>query len=123
MIEINLDESVLHFAIDKWAIPKDGETALNDAVAKLNEYPALKVNVYGHTDKTGTLAWNKTLSLRRAESVVKYLTTHGVDAARIDKVEGKWWSEPIADNKTKEGRAKNRRVQIIAVEPIQVQAK
>jgi outer membrane protein OmpA-like peptidoglycan-associated protein len=125
MVEITIDDSVMHFITDKWAIPKapDSEEALNDAVTKLNEYPALRVNVYGHTDSTGTVAWNTTLSKRRAESVAKYLSEHGIDAARLDKIEGFAATEPIADNKTKEGRSKNRRVQIVAVEPIKVPAK
>jgi len=123
MITIDLDESVLNFAINKWAIPKEGEPALNEAVAKINEYPTLRVNVFGHTSSPGTAAWNATLSQRRAESVAKYLTTHGVDPSRLDEVKGKGPSEPIGDNKTFEGRAKNRRVQIVAVEPIRVPAK
>jgi len=123
MITITLDESVLHFVVDKWDIPKEGEPALDDAVAKINEYPTLRVMVIGHTDSTGSDSWNALLSQRRAESVARYLTTHGVDAARLDNVKGKGPSEPVADNKTREGRSKNRRVQIVAMESVQVPAK
>ena len=123
MIEIDLNESVLQFVVNKWAIPKAGEPALDDAIKRLNEYPAMKINVTGYTDSTGTAAWNATLSKRRAESVAKYLTTHGVDASRLANVEGKGPADPIADNKTKEGKAQNRRVHIKAEEVLRVPAK
>jgi len=122
MIEINLDESVLHFKVNKWDIPKDGEPVLDDVVKKLNEYPTMRVNITGHTDSTGTAAWNATLSKHRADSIHNYLTKHGLAASRVDIVKGVGPKEPIADNKTKEGRAKNRRVQIVAVEPVKVKA-
>jgi OmpA-OmpF porin, OOP family len=123
MIDIDLNESVLHFAVNKWAIPKEGEGALNDAIKLLNDYPAMKITVTGYTDSTGTAAWNATLSKRRAESVAKYFTTHGIDAARIANVEGKGPADPIADNKTKEGKAQNRRVHVKAEEVLRVPAK
>jgi outer membrane protein OmpA-like peptidoglycan-associated protein len=120
MIRITLDESVLHFKIDSWAIPKDGEPALNDAIEKLNKYHALKINIIGYTCKLGSDSWNLTLSKRRAESVKKYLVEHGIAESRIEKVEGMGKANPIADNNTKEGRSKNRRVEITAVAPIEV---
>ena len=107
---------------DKWAIPKDGEPALDAAIQKINAYPAFRIDIVGNTDSTGGKAWNATLSKRRAESVAKYFTTHGVDASRIVSVTGVGPDKPIADNKTKEGRSKNRRVEISA-DPIQVQVK
>ena len=120
MIRITLDESVLNFVCDKWAIPKDGEPALDDAIAKLNKYHALDINIIGHTCSLGSESWNKTLSLRRAESVKKYFLDHGIEASRINKVDGKGESEPKYDNKTKEGRSKNRRVEVTAVAPVDV---
>ena len=116
---ITLDESVLHFATDKWAIPEAADPALDDAVQKINQYPQFKIEIVGHTDSTGSDAWNAILSKRRAESVAKYLTAHGVDESRIVSVTGVGPSQPIADNKTSEGRSKNRRVEISA-EPIRV---
>ena len=117
---INLDESVLHFVVDKWDIPKEGEPALDAAVAKLKEYGALKINIVGHTDSSGSDAWNATLSKNRAESVKKYFLAKGIDPSRIDKVYGVGPTQPIADNKTKEGKSKNRRVEIKAVVPVDV---
>ncbi|MFB3852160.1 MAG: OmpA family protein, partial [Acidobacteriota bacterium] len=102
------------------AIPKDGEPALNEAIEKLNKYKALEINITGYTCKLGSDQWNLTLSKRRAESVKKYLLDHGISESRIAKVEGKGKADPIADNNTKEGRSKNRRVEITAVAPIEV---
>ena len=123
MIKITLDESVLNFAVDKWGIPKDGEPALNDAIEKLNKYNALDINIIGHTCSLGSNSWNNTLSMRRAEAVKKYFLDHGIAASRINKVDGKGESEPAFDNKTKEGRSKNRRVEISAVAPVEVPKK
>ena len=68
----------------------------------------------GHTDSIGSAEYNQKLSLRRAEAVKSYLVSKGVAASRIF-VEGKGEAQPVADNKTKEGRAKNRRVEIEVV--------
>ena len=63
----------------------------------------------GHTDSSGSEAYNQGLSERRAQSTVDYLATKGIDSSRL-KASGAGESQPIADNKTKEGRAQNRRV-------------
>jgi len=123
MIQITLDESVLHFALNKWAIPKDGEPVLDGVVAKLNQYNAMEINIVGHTCSLGSDSWNATLSANRAESVKKYLVSKGIAESRIAKVYGMGPKEPIADNKTKEGRSKNRRVEISAVAPVTVPVK
>ncbi len=68
----------------------------------------------GHTDSIGTDAYNQKLSIRRAESVKAYLQGKGIEANRI-YTEGKGEKQPVADNKTAEGRAKNRRVEIEVV--------
>jgi OOP family OmpA-OmpF porin len=65
----------------------------------------------GHTDSVGTDAYNQKLSVRRADAVKKYLVSKGIADNRI-QIEGKGESQPVADNKTDDGRAKNRRVQI-----------
>ena len=73
--------------------------------------PELKVEIAGHTDSDGAAADNLARSQRRAESVVAWLAEHGIDAVRLAPV-GKGESEPVADNKTADGRALNRRVEV-----------
>jgi OOP family OmpA-OmpF porin len=68
----------------------------------------------GHTDSIGSNAYNQKLSLRRASAVKAYLVSKGIEANRI-YTEGKGETQPVADNRTKEGRAKNRRVEIEVV--------
>jgi OOP family OmpA-OmpF porin len=70
-----------------------------------------KIKVTGHTDSTGSPDYNKKLSLRRAEAVRDYLVSLGVDPSKME-VSGEGEANPIADNSTKEGRAKNRRVEV-----------
>ena len=123
MVTIDLDESVLRFVTNKWDIPENGKPALDEAVKTLKETGAMEVYVVGHTDSTGRRAWNDTLSMNRAQSVVKYLVAHGVDASRIVKVEGVADTQPRADNATTEGRSQNRRVTVKAVVPVKVPAK
>lgn len=77
---------------------------------------SLLVRIVGHTDSTGSDAVNDPLSLRRAQTVRDYLDTRGVPAARMT-IEGRGSREPLADNGTEAGRAKNRRVEIFLREP------
>ena len=123
MITINLDESVLHFKVNKWDIPKDGEPALDAAIKTLDEYGAMEITIKGHTDSDGSDGWNAKLSNNRAESVKKYLLKKGIAESRIASVTGVGPKEPIADNKTREGKSKNRRVEIRAVAPVTVPEK
>ena len=76
----------------------------------------LTVHVIGHTDSTGNDAINDPLSVQRAQSVRNYLVDHGVPPARI-AIAGRGSREPVADNTTEAGRAKNRRVEIYLSEP------
>ncbi len=122
MIKITLDESVLHFNTDSWALPKDADATLRAVVQKLKDAP-LQVNISGYTDNRGTTAWNAILSKRRAESVTRYLVDHGIDARRIVSVAGEGPNRPVANNTTREGRSKNRRVEITSVAPVEVPAK
>lgn len=85
--------------------------SLNEVVKILNEDPNLKLDIEGHTDNTGKPDKNQILSEARAKSVLDYLTSKGVDAARLVSA-GYGQDRPIADNKTAAGRAKNRRVDL-----------
>lgn len=84
--------------------------ALDNAVKTMNKNQEYKLDVAGHTDSTGDDAYNQWLSERRAASVAKYLTDKGINAERL-KAAGFGETQPIADNETTEGRAKNRRVE------------
>ena len=84
---------------------------LDRLVAFMNENKDKRANLSGHTDNIGTDAYNMGLSDRRWESVKTYVVSKGIDGGRISG-EGFGESKPIADNKTAEGRAKNRRVEI-----------
>ncbi len=85
---------------------------LDAAVNVLRENPSVSVIVEGHTDSRGSDAFNQRLSERRAQSVVKYLVSRGIDANRLT-ARGRGESMPVASNDTKDGRRKNRRVDLI----------
>ncbi len=85
---------------------------LPKAVAFVKKYPGAKIRLDGYTDSTGTDAYNMKLSERRATAVRDYLIKEvGVESSKITAV-GHGEADPVADNKTPEGRAKNRRVEI-----------
>lgn len=84
---------------------------LDNAVATLKKRGNIRVQVAAHTDSMGSNAYNQALSERRAASVMNYLTEHGIDAARLSS-KGYGETDPIADNGTDAGRAKNRRVEL-----------
>ena len=102
------------FDFDRSVVKPDGKTALDDLLAKLQGMNTEVMVTVGHTDSIGSAAYNKDLSIRRAEAVKAYLVSKGVDGARI-YTERKGETEPVADNKTAEGRAKNRRVTVEVV--------
>jgi OOP family OmpA-OmpF porin len=85
---------------------------LDEAVDTLKRYPNVHVSVDGYTDSVGSDAYNQKLSERRAKGVYDYLTEHGVDASRLDGPKGFGEANPIDTNKTKEGRQRNRRVEL-----------
>ena len=92
----------------------DGKKALDDLVANIQGMNVEVIIAEGHTDSIGTDQYNEKLAIRRAESVKKYLVDKGVDPTRV-YVEGKGEKQPVADNASAEGRAKNRRVEIEVV--------
>lgn len=85
---------------------------LNKLSKLLNEDRSKKIRVDGHTDSTGEAGYNQWLSEKRANSVKQYLEDAGVSASRIT-TQGLGQTAPVADNKTPEGRAKNRRVEVV----------
>ena len=102
------------FDFDKAALKKEGKAKLDDLVGKVKGISLEVIIAVGHTDSVGTDAYNQKLSVRRAEAVKAYLVSKGIEKNRV-YTEGKGEKQPVADNKTKEGRAKNRRVEIEVV--------
>lgn len=102
------------FDFDKSVLKPAAQASLDSLAGKVKSLTLEVIVAVGHTDSIGTDAYNQKLSIRRAEAVKKYLVSQGIEAKRI-YVEGKGESQPVADNKTAEGRAKNRRVQIEAI--------
>jgi OOP family OmpA-OmpF porin len=102
------------FDFDKAVLKPEGKAKLDDLTGKLKDITLEVIIAVGHTDSVGTDQYNQRLSVRRAEAVKSYLVSKGVEANRI-YTEGKGEKQPVADNKTREGRAKNRRVEIEVV--------
>ena len=100
------------FDFDKATLKPEGKKHVDEAVRVMNDNPSLHVSAEGHTDSIGTDAYNQRLSERRAKAVRDYMVSQGIDASRISTV-GYGKTKPIADNKTAEGRAENRRVEIM----------
>jgi outer membrane protein OmpA-like peptidoglycan-associated protein len=109
-IMVNLPDGVT-FAVDSTEISPGFRTTLDQISNSLVQYPNSLIDVMGHTDSTGSDAYNEDLSKRRADAVAGYLTMRGVSRARIETI-GYGERYPIADNATAEGRARNRRVEI-----------
>ena len=103
----------VNFDFDKSNIRKEDKAKLQEAVDFVKKYPGAKVSLEGHTDSIGTEQYNQALSERRAESVKNYLVKEGAAEESKTTAIGYGESRPVADNKTKEGRAKNRRVEIL----------
>jgi OOP family OmpA-OmpF porin len=102
------------FDFDKSVLKPEGKAKLDDLAGKLKGITLEVIIAVGHTDWIGTEEYNQKLSVRRAESVKAYLVSKGIEANRI-YTEGKGEKQPAADNRTAEGRAKNRRVEIEVV--------
>ena len=102
------------FDFDKSVLKPEGKAKLDDLVSKVKDINLEVIIAVGHTDSVGTDAYNQKLSVRRAEAVKAYLVSKGIEKNRV-YTEGKGEKQPVADNKTAEGRAKNRRVEIEVV--------
>ena len=99
------------FDFDKSVLKPEGKAKLDDLSGKLKGISLEVIIAVGHTDSVGTDTYNQKLSVARSEAVKAYLVSKGVEKNRI-YTEGKGETSPVADNKTKEGRAKNRRVEV-----------
>ncbi|MDE2596062.1 MAG: OmpA family protein [Sphingomonadales bacterium] len=109
-ILVNLPDGVT-FDVGSATLKPEFRATLDQIAQSMNQYPNSLIDVYGHTDSTGSDAYNQTLSENRARTVANYLASKGVAAARI-RSQGFGETTPIASNDTPEGRAKNRRVEI-----------
>ena len=102
------------FDFNKSVIKPEGKAKLDDLVGKIKDINLEVIIAVGHTDAVGGDAYNQKLSIRRSEAVKAYLVSKGIEKNRV-YTEGKGEKQPVADNKTSEGRAKNRRVEIEVV--------
>ena len=100
------------FDFDKSTLKLEGKRMVDEAIKVMKDKPTLQVSVEGHTDSVGSDAYNKKLSERRAKAVRDYMVSQGIDASRIT-THGFGKSKPVASNETAEGRAENRRVEVV----------
>ncbi|WOI55058.1 OmpA family protein [Palleronia sp. LCG004] len=108
---VRMPQDIL-FATDSAVVGSGLQGDLRVLAANLNRYPNSVIEVQGHTDNTGTAAYNQELSQRRAQSVASILTANGVSSGRVRAI-GYGEDQPIASNSSAESRAQNRRVQIV----------
>jgi len=100
----------INFDVNKATIKPESEGVLDAAVEVLKENAGVRVQVAGYTDSTGADEYNQGLSERRANAVLDYLSSHGIESSRLSSV-GFGESNPVADNATADGRSQNRRVE------------
>ena len=118
------EDAGVYFDTNKSNVQGTSATTLDKLAEIFKEYPKSNILVEGHTDSAGSDEYNMNLSKQRAQSVTNYLVSKGIDAGRFDT---KWYGEtqPVGDNTTTEGKAKNRRVElaIVASEELKQEAK
>ena len=104
----------INFETGKSIIKTESEPTIAAIEQLLADYPTLVISIEGHTDNVGSPASNKTLSLARANAVINALVKRGVEKNRLS---AKGWGQekPVADNEIEDGRAKNRRVEIVKI--------
>ncbi len=114
--QVTLSNSDVRFGVDKTELATSGSAALDSLVAKLKSMDKLVyLEIQGHTDAAGSEAYNKVLGYKRAEAVRDYLHAQGIPLSLMSVVSyGE--SKPVANNSTKEGRATNRRVEVLVLE-------
>jgi peptidoglycan-associated lipoprotein len=104
----------VHFDFDRFNLRPDALKILDDAVAKLQANPDIRVTIEGHCDSIGTQQYNLALGERRANAAREYLVSRGIAASRLQTVSyGE--DRPIADNNTAQGRAQNRRAHLLVI--------
>ena len=102
----------INFDTGKWDLKADGQATVAEIVKMMKAAPALKIAIEGHTDNVGQAAANKALSEKRAKSVASAVAAGGIDPKRLSSA-GFGQEKPIADNRSEDGRAKNRRVELV----------
>jgi outer membrane protein OmpA-like peptidoglycan-associated protein len=117
---VKFDSGIL-FDVDKSELKPDAKTNIQNLSASMKNNPETNILIIGHTDATGSDAYNLGLSQRRAEAVKSYAMVNGIENSRLSTT-GKGESEPIADNSTEAGRSQNRRVEIVIVANEQMKA-
>ena len=113
-LKLNIPSDI-SFDTGQYAIKPNLRPILDQFAQGLSGQPNTEIRIIGHTDITGTDAINNPLSINRAASARDYLVARGVDSRRI-QIDGRGSREPIADNSTESGRAKNRRIEIFLAE-------
>ncbi len=117
-LQTNLDEliegKVVEFEFDSAVLTEEGQALLDEIIVALRQVPLVPVEIAGHTDDVGSPESNLVLSRDRAEAVLAYLVAAGEDTNRFVVI-GYGESQPIADNATEDGRARNRRIQFVAL--------
>lgn len=106
--------SGVQFEFDSANLTPEAKNVLRDVVAAMKAYPKAKLDVQGHTDNTGNSQYNYDLSVKRAESVKKFLVENGINDSRLS-TKGFGETRPVASNDTEEGRAENRRIEFVVV--------
>ena len=104
----------IFFETSKYEIKPESGAELNEVVQLMKDNPTLRIQITGHTDNVGKPVDNKTLSENRARAVTNYIIAHGIAAGRLT-FKGFGDTQPVADNSTPEGRAKNRRTELTVI--------
>ncbi len=112
-IKVTFESGIL-FATGKSDLNASSKTALSQFASSLQANPDTDVQIYGHTDSTGSDSVNQPLSEKRASAVKNYLASQGVSGSRMT-TQGMGSSQPVADNSTKAGQAQNRRVEVYII--------
>jgi outer membrane protein OmpA-like peptidoglycan-associated protein len=106
----------IFFDLNQYALKSSSQVELDNIVQLMKENPTLKIQINGHTDNIGKSKDNLVLSENRAKEVVKYLTEKGIQSQRLT-YKGYGATQPVADNSTEQGRAKNRRTELKVISP------